>query len=160
MDGEAAAERVGWLLGKVCRLHHLRVHQLLGSLNVYRGQPQVLHALWQEDGLSHSELAARIHITPATLSKMVHRMEKSGLLRTVSDPQDQRVSRIFLTEAGRAIKLDIDRVWHQLDDEAFAGFTPEQRELLASQLESIAGNLARCTRHGVEREGSGATPET
>lgn len=157
MDAEVPTVRVGWLLGKVCRLHHLRVHQLLGSLNVYRGQPRVLHALWQEDGLSHSELAARIHITPATLSKMVHRMEKTGLLSTVADPQDQRVSRIFLTEAGRAIKLDIDRVWRQLEDETFAGFTPKERELLALQLERIADNLARFTCHGVERGGSGVT---
>ena len=84
-------------------------------------------------------------------------MEKTGLLSTVADPQDQRVSRIFLTEAGRAIKLDIDRVWRQLEDETFAGFTPKERELLALQLERIADNLARFTCHGVEREGSGAT---
>lgn len=146
--GEATpSARVGWLMGKVCRLHHLRVHQLLESLNVYRGQPQVLHALWQEEGLSHSELACRLHVTPATLSRMVHRMKKAGLLVCRTDPSDQRVSRIFLTEAGRAIKQDIDRVWLQLEEETFAGFTPDERAHLASHLERMIENLSSVTEH-------------
>ena len=46
------------------------------------------------------------------------------------DPDDQRVSRVYLTEAGRAVQGRVQAVWDQMEAETFAGFTPEERVLL------------------------------
>jgi MarR family transcriptional regulator, organic hydroperoxide resistance regulator len=129
------------LLVQVCRLHHGRAHTLLEALSLYRGQPPLLHIVAHEDGLSHSDIAARLHVTPATVSKMVSRMEKTGVLTTRSDPADQRVSRVYLTEEGYALMAMAERQMAQLEVEAFAGFTPGEREQMQGYLTRIRTNL-------------------
>jgi len=125
----------------LCRLHYSRAHGLLEVIGLYRGQPPVLHALWAHEGLSQSELAARIHVTAPTLSRMIQRMTKAGLLITEDDPADQRVSRVCLTDAGRAIKERVLSTWTQLGSEMLAGFTPEERTQVRRFLERMAQNL-------------------
>lgn len=144
-------------IGSVCRLHHIRAHQLLESLELYRGQPKVLYALWEEEGLSHSELAARIHVSAPTVSKMVQRMAKAGLLQCRDDPVDQRVSRIYLTEAGRAIKSDVDAAWYRLDRETLEGFSEVEREVLEGFLARMERNLIRATGGATARHANRLT---
>ena len=71
---------LGLALANICRLHHARIHILLESVGLYRGQPPLLFALWHQDGQTHSELAERLHVTPATITRMIQRMEKTGFL--------------------------------------------------------------------------------
>ena len=67
-----------FLLGQVSRLHRYRAHELLDRFGLYRGQPPLLFELWKQEGLTHTELAARLGITSATITRMIQRMEKSG----------------------------------------------------------------------------------
>jgi len=57
------------------------------------------------------------------------------------DLQDQRVSRVHLTEAGRAIRTSVHQVWNTLDKEAFDGFTVEERTLLRRFFLRVRENL-------------------
>ena len=85
-------ESPGFLLAQVCRLHHTRAQAMLEALGLYRGQPPVLHFLHEEDGLTHSALAVRLNVTPATVTKMLQRMENAGWVIRRPDAVDQRVS--------------------------------------------------------------------
>jgi len=138
-------ESIDFLLAQVCRLHHARAHTLLEELGLYRGQPPMLHALWEQEGLTHGELAERLHVQPATVTKMIQRMEKAGFLERRSDLEDQRVSRVYLTDAGRAIQAEVRQVWRTLEGETFAGFTLEERVLLRRFFLQVRENLIRVT---------------
>ena len=48
-----------------------------------------------KDGRSQTELAELLRIKPATMTKMINRMEKTGFIWRAADPTDQRVSLIF-----------------------------------------------------------------
>ena len=143
---------------RLCRLHYSRAHALLEVIGLYRGQPPVLHALWEEEGLSQSELAARIHVTAPTLSRMIHRMTRAGLLITEDDPVDQRVSRVHLTDSGREIKERVLSTWTQLGSELLAGFTPEEKAQVRHFLDRMAENLedaggtGQCSKKSTESE--------
>ncbi len=128
-------------LAQVCHLHHQRVHELLESLGLYRGQPPVLFALWQQEGLTHSELAERLHNTPATTTKMLQRMESAGFINRRADPTDQRVSRVYLTEAGRAVQAQVEATFGQIEAETFAGFDAQECAALRGFLERLRQNL-------------------
>ncbi|GAB4560554.1 MAG: MarR family transcriptional regulator [Anaerolineae bacterium] len=145
MGDWSKGESVDFLLAQVCRLHHARAHALLEGVGLYRGQPPVLHALWKEEGLTHTELAERVHVTPATLTKMLQRMERAGFLIRRPDPEDQRVSRVYLTEAGRAIQTQVEAVWRQMEAESLAGFSAEELQQLREFLLRIRENLLRVT---------------
>lgn len=131
------------LLAQVSRLHHYRAHELLDGLGLFRGQPPLLYALWEKEGQTHRELAEKLQITPATITKMIQRMEKTGFVQRQPDASDQRVSRVYLTDAGRAIRAQLETVWNQMEVEGFAGFNAEERVVLRSYLMRIRENLAQ-----------------
>jgi DNA-binding MarR family transcriptional regulator len=141
------------LLAQVCTLRHRRAHGLLEDVGLHRGQPPLLRALWREDGLTHSELAKRMHVRPPTVTRMVQRMERAGFLRRQQDRSDQRISRVYLTEAGRDIQVELYRTEHQLEEEAFTGFTPEERAQLEGSLIRVRENLLKVAGGKPHRRG-------
>jgi DNA-binding MarR family transcriptional regulator len=145
MAQPSGSESLDSLLAQICRLKHARVHTLLEALGLYRGQPSVLQALWEGEGLMHTDLARRLRVQPATITKMLQRMEKAGFVERRPDPDDQRVSRVYLTEAGQAVQADVQQVWRRLEEEAFAGFTLEERAQLRRFFQRIGENLASVT---------------
>jgi DNA-binding MarR family transcriptional regulator len=145
MAEPSRSESLDSLFAQICRLKHARVHTLLEALSLYRGQPSVLQALWQQEGLMHTDLARRLQVQPATITKMLQRMEKAGFVERRPDPDDQRVSRVYLTGAGQAVQADVQRVWRRLEEEAFAGFTLEERAQLQRFFQRIRENLASVT---------------
>jgi MarR family transcriptional regulator, organic hydroperoxide resistance regulator len=62
----------------------------------------VLGALSRGAGVSHRELAARLGVTPATLTPVVDTLDASGDLVRIRDSTDRRVVRLSITDSGRA----------------------------------------------------------
>jgi len=143
MRQSAAPESLDALLAQVSRLHYARAHELLEAIGLYRGQPPVLHALQEREGLAHTELAERLHVTSATITRMIQRMEKAGFVVRRPDAEDERISRVYLTEAGRAIHTQVGQVLCTMEAETFAGLTEEERVALRGYLLRIRENLMR-----------------
>ena len=141
MSSTEKPESLDFLLAQVCKAHRARMFTLFEELGLYHGQPPMLFALWDRDGQTHTELAGRLHIQASTVTKMVQRMEKAGFIERRNDPDDQRVSRVYLTAAGYAIREDVNRVWRQLEDETFDGFTLEEQVLLRRFFLQMRENL-------------------
>jgi len=129
------------LLIQVSRQHFTRLHALMETIGLHRGQPPLLHVLWEEEGCTQSDLAARLHSQPATVTKMLQRMESAGFIERRPDPEDQRVSRVYLAEAGRAVKAAVCERDHQVGQEILAGFTAEEQAQLVQFLSRIRDNL-------------------
>jgi DNA-binding MarR family transcriptional regulator len=130
-----------FLLARVGRAHHKLVRRSLGKIGLYRGQPPVLFALGEQDGMTHSELAAKMEVTPATISNMVKRMEQAGFVVRRRDTEDERISRVYLTDAGRAIYSEMVAIAQQVNETTFAGFTEEERSIMRNFLTRIHSNL-------------------
>ncbi|MBU0651643.1 MAG: MarR family transcriptional regulator [Proteobacteria bacterium] len=59
-----------------------------------------LMSLWREDGLRVIDLGRRAGLEPSTMTGLLDRMERDGLVERRPDSADRRVLKIFLTEAG------------------------------------------------------------
>jgi len=77
---------------------------LLAPLGLTHPQYLAMLALWQYDRLSLKELAALLHLEPATTSPLVRRLEAMRLVRREKDPDDERALAIVLTDAGREMR--------------------------------------------------------
>jgi DNA-binding MarR family transcriptional regulator len=128
-------------IARVARMHHARSQQIFSALGLHRGQPPLLFRLWEREGRTHSELAESMNVTPATISNMVKRMEKSNLVIRRSDPNDERVSRVYLTDKGRRLEEDVMNALRNLNDEQVVGFTEKEQELFRSFLVRVYENL-------------------
>ena len=129
------------VLGEICHLHHHQIDTAFEELGLYRGQPQVLMHLKHHDGCIQTELGAIRKVKPATISKVLQRMEHAGFVERRSDPEDQRVSRVYLTPAGYAICENVQKTLNTMDEETFANFSLEERVLLRRFFAQIRENL-------------------
>lgn len=129
------------LLGQVGRLHFCLTHKTLEKEGLYPGQPPLLYALHDEDGLSQKELAKKLHLKPATITVMIQRLEKAGFIKKVADENDQRVSRIHLTEKGIESCIELKSMVKQIDDICLLNFTDDDIDSLKVLLERIRSNL-------------------
>jgi DNA-binding MarR family transcriptional regulator len=70
----------------------------------------VLTLLWAGDGRSVGEIGEPLHLDSGTLTPLLRRLEKAGLVRRARDPADERQVRIWLTETGRALRATLAHV--------------------------------------------------
>ncbi len=113
----------------------------MAEVGLHVGQEMVLSHLWDQDGLTPSELADRLNVEPPTVTNMLSRMEKAGYLARCRDSRDARCTRVHLTEKGRELREPVERRWEAVQKNAFAGFTAEEETLLRGLLDRIRDNL-------------------
>jgi DNA-binding MarR family transcriptional regulator len=131
------------LLGQICKRYQTQTNRMLQEFQLYRGQELILALLWQQDGLTPSELATRLLVKPATITNALQAMEGSGLVTRQRSKQDQRVVEIFLTEAGRACQTSVEAIWHTIEQSAFSDFSSAEEHELHRLLSKLDTNLAR-----------------
>lgn len=75
----------------------------LSAFNLTGTQYFVFNALWMGDGITISELAERVSLESSTLTGIIDRMEKSGYVERMMNPDDRRSILVFLTEKAREV---------------------------------------------------------
>jgi DNA-binding MarR family transcriptional regulator len=89
---------------------------------------------------THSELAARCLITPATLTGIVSTLEKAGYVRRDRDRADRRVVWLALTEQGEVRARQIGARITDANDELMKQLTPELEEAMRGFLITVIEN--------------------
>ena len=135
-------ETMSYLLAQVCKLHRQRADDLLSEIGLHVGQEMVLCALWEREGVTQAELGEHLAVQPATVTNALRRLERKGLVKRISDADDQRVSRVFPTTEGSRLRTEVEERWSRLEHASFAGITARERGLLQSLLSRIRDNLA------------------
>lgn len=129
------------LLTRIVRgqIHHF--HAMVSEMGLQRGQPAILMRLAHKEGVAQAELAAGLCVRPASVTHSLQRLEAAGLVRRQDDPSDQRISRVFLTPAGRVMARPLEDTMRMLTDKAFAGFEQDEVDQFHTFLERVAANL-------------------
>lgn len=131
-----------YLFVRANKLIHTAADEAMSRHGVRVGQNRVLAALWERDGLTPGEVAARVHLSTPTVVNTATRMEEAGLLTRVRDPDDGRLVRLHLTERGRAAREPIEEERRRLMEHATATLTEEERRHLRSALTKIVERLS------------------
>ena len=137
----AVSNTISYQLAQLCRAQRGVVGELLSQCDLRVGQEMLLLQLWDQDGQTQSALAEQLCVQPATVTVVLRRMEKAGLIQRRKDAQDQRVSRVFLTENGRNLQETVCNVWQTLERHMTADVTAEERQQLLQLLAKIQQNL-------------------
>lgn len=125
----------------VSKLTHNKTHEKLEKIGLYRGQPPLLFSLWKKDGKSRKELGDILVSQPATITKMIHRLESSGFVESKIDEKDSRVSRVYLTTKGREIKGQVEEIYNDLEKEVFEDFSNEDKNMMKKLLIVMKKNI-------------------
>jgi DNA-binding MarR family transcriptional regulator len=142
-DGRAVGrDDLGFLLAKATQHWNDLLAERFAAAGYGEVRPSygsVLVPLFEEDGLRMGELARRARLSKQTMTEMVRRLERDGLVVRRADPADARASRIFLTARSRTFEPVVERVLRdldrlvrsRLDDKRVDALKAALRELLA-----------------------------
>ena len=83
---------------------------LLEPLDLTYPQYLVMLALWEHDKQQVKELGAALNLDSGTLSPLLKRLEKAGLVRRDRQADDERSVRITLTEDGLALRAKAEGI--------------------------------------------------
>jgi DNA-binding MarR family transcriptional regulator len=115
--------------------------KLLRKLDLTYPQYLVMLVLWERDGVSVSDIGARLFLDSATLTPLLKRLEAAGLVARARSQADERQVVISLTEAGRALASEAAAVQEGVMCAA-AACPPGDLLALKRQLEALRGTLA------------------
>ncbi|MBD2892380.1 hypothetical protein amrb99_12900 [Actinomadura sp. RB99] len=104
---------------------------------LHQGQDHLLAVLWERDGSTPGEVAAALHVTTPTVVKMATRMGAAGLLTRRRDERDNRLVRLWLTDAGRALQEPVEAERRSLEEKITADLTETERRCLMTALAKV-----------------------
>jgi len=113
------------------------------GLGVTRAQWKVLFRLERQPGLRQIELADMLDIEPITLSRIVDRLEESGLVKRGADPTARRAWRLHVTSQAQPLIEKLRRVADEMIAEAFAGIDAKDIEITRQVLRRARENASR-----------------
>ncbi|MBP5971427.1 MarR family transcriptional regulator [Brasilonema sp. CT11] len=142
MSEKPTLETMSCLIVQVCKAHRNQAAVVLAELGLHPGQEILLFHLWENDGLIQSELASLMQVEAPTITKMIHRMEKAGLLERRKDEEDGRICRIYLTMKGRSLQEPVTCAWNLQEKRILANLTLEERLLFRRLLLQVLNNLS------------------
>jgi DNA-binding MarR family transcriptional regulator len=101
------------------------------------GQDHLLAELWKTDGQTPGAIAAAVTVTTPAITKLATRLAGAGLLERRPDPHDNRLVRLWLTPAGRALQRPIEAERERLEEQLTATLTTMERVQLIRALTKI-----------------------
>jgi len=103
----------------------------------------VLLSLWNEDGLKANELGKRAGLEPSTMTGLLDRMERDGLVKREPDPNDRRAHRIHLTQEGVDAEVPATKAVSSTLDKAFSTIGKKDIEITKNVLRTILLNCGK-----------------
>ena len=119
---------------------------LLAELGLTYPQYLVMMVLWETDARTVREIGARLYLDSGTLTPLLKRLEKQGLVARNRRVDDDRTVENHLTEAGRELQQSALSIPNELV--CNAELDPEQVGSLKKDLNELVDKLL--TFHGIK----------
>lgn len=130
------------LLSQVVRAYNNEMMKKVQDVGIHPGQLPMLFLLSDQDGRSQKELVEKAKIKPATVTVMLNRLEKAGLIERRADEEDLRVSRVYLLPRGKEAVGHVRKAVKEVEQQCFQGFRDEEKILLRRFLLHMHQNLS------------------
>jgi len=118
--------------------------KLLRKLDLTYPQYLVMLVLWERDGVTVSDIGARLFLDSATLTPLLKRLEAAGLLGRKRSAADERQLLVTLTTAGRALAQEALAIQEQVL--CATACAPDELGGIKRQLEGLREKLYRRPR--------------
>lgn len=139
--GDFRERSLGYTVNLAARLYGAALQRRIEPLGVVPGQFAQLLALYEQDGLTASQLAAAVGIEPGTLTKTIQRMVRDGLVERRADPEDRRAVRIHLTDRARDLEAQLKQAAEEVNAIATRQLADGDAERLMGSLRTVIHEL-------------------
>jgi DNA-binding MarR family transcriptional regulator len=123
-------ESLGFLVNRLAHSMGQELDAQVKRHGVTISQWVIMNLLWHKEGLSQVDIQESLSIEGSTVSGLLQRMQKAGLIRKAPDPQDGRVTRVFLTERGKSLEEALNAEAEQVNRKAMQGLSADEQMFL------------------------------
>ena len=122
--------------------HEILIGHCTSDVALTNTQEHILMLL-SEESLTNSELARRLNVSQAAVTKAIKSLVKEGMLETSRDPKDARVIFYQLTELARPVAEEHHHHEHTLSayEQVANQFTPNEQEVIQRFLTALVGEI-------------------
>jgi MarR family transcriptional regulator, temperature-dependent positive regulator of motility len=112
----------------------------LRPLGLSAGQYPVLMLLAKEQNIMQEDLVRHYHLDKGTIARAVKKLENSGYIRRITDPDNRRAVRLFLTKKGEHAVPFLHGINTAWEKRISTGFSPEEARTLHCLMRRAAQN--------------------
>ena len=160
LDGvDELSSRVFRALLTALRLHKQQMMRALATRGIHPGQAFCLRVLAERDGITQRDLADTLHLARPTVTKMVQALERSGAVERRPDPDDQRLTRVYLTGGGRELAAEMNGVAAGYINATIGTLPEDDRRELARLLEELGASIERAGGADAAGHAAGMAPD-
>ena len=141
---------IGQLLNDVAKLMRKRFGQRAGSRGWTRAQWQTLTVLSKNEGIMQRQLAELLEIEPITLTRILDRLIKQGLVERRSHPTDRRAFLVYTSELAQSLLGEMRELGTLTRAEALQNIDEAEQLALLNTLSTMKENLARACRSPID----------
>lgn len=131
---------INYLLTAAQHEVYQQISERLAEFELTPGQYGVLNYLWEHGKATPKELAQTLMVENSTISGVLDRMQKKGLIDRLIDPDDRRSVRVVLTPEGQALQTGVVKTVDELNAVVLDKLSTEKRDVLLDCLREI-GNV-------------------
>jgi DNA-binding MarR family transcriptional regulator len=135
---EPEVEEFHRVFTELVRKYQFRDRQGLACHGLSVSQCHALEVLGEGRPLRMGRLAARLHLSVSTMTRIVDQLVAKELARRWHDADDRRVCRVALSEQGEALYRVVRRAILAREREVLESLRPEEREALVEGLSQLS----------------------
>jgi DNA-binding MarR family transcriptional regulator len=140
-DTLAAKEDVLIAIRKIIRATDLHSRQLTKTVGLTAPQLLVLQAIRDLGAVAISRLSSEVSLSQATVTTILDRLEKRGLVDRRRSEQDKRVVHALLTDEGRAVVESAPTPLQEAFSVRFEQLETWEQSLILSALQRVAAMM-------------------
>jgi DNA-binding MarR family transcriptional regulator len=110
---------------------------------VTRVQWLLLRHLQRHGSCTIGELAEHLDVRSSTMSQMVDRLEKNGIVYRSAGQKDARVKTVALSEKGKEIIQKREKLWVDSLAQPFQNFSIEEKETLLNLMDKLVSHIPK-----------------
>lgn len=133
---------LGYLIHEVARLLKRRFEEEAKAHGITLPQWRALAQIALKDNITQREIADSIDADPMTVSGILDRLEKRGLIDRFPDPTDSRAKLARLTPGGDQLFRKAKEVGLAMYEAATVGLSETEREVMKTALCKMRDNLS------------------
>lgn len=121
----------GWMINVLASKAAKKLEAALKKHDLTVALWPTLMCLWEEEGVTQSEISAKSKVENSTTTRTLDKLEALGLVERRADPKSRRSFRIYLTEQGRDIKTRVSPLPMAVNKEMLSSLDEkEQAEMI------------------------------
>lgn len=111
------------------------------SIDITIEQWSILYHLWKEDGLTQQQLCDKTYRDKPSITRLIHNLEKMGLVQRNNSEVDKRKNHIHLTTKAKQLQDISIAIANETMDEALVGINKNEIEIVKNVLQKVYDNL-------------------